>query len=67
MKSKNNKITLLECNDPMLYLAATIVYSGVVARDDAFFRSKWARTIFDGLGIDTDPLLWYKAVIERSV
>lgn len=66
VKSKDNKATLIECDDPMLYLATAIVYSGVVARDDKFFRSNWARTIFDGLGIDTDPWPWYKAVIDRK-
>ena len=66
MKSKDNKATLIECDDPMLYLAAAIVYSGVVVRDDKFFRSNWSRIIFDGLGIDTDPWPWYKAVIDRK-
>lgn len=66
MKSKGNNVTLIECNDPMLYLAAAIVYSGVTACDDNFFRSNWARVIFDGLGIDTDPWPWYKAVIDRK-
>jgi len=66
VKSKDNKATLIEFDDPMLYLATTIVYSGVVARDEKFFRSNWARTIFDGLGIDTDPWPWYKAVIDRK-
>lgn len=66
MKRKGNKATLIECDDPMLHLSTAIVYSGVVARDVKFFRSDWARTIFDGLGIDTDPWPWYKAVIDRK-
>lgn len=66
MKSKDNKATLIECDDPMLYLATAIVYSGVVARDDKFFRSNWARTIFDGLGIDSNPLDWYHMIMDRK-
>lgn len=67
MKQKYiNKYTLIECDDPMLYLATAIVYSGVVAKDAAFFRSAWAKTVFDGLGIDANPLDWYHMVIERG-
>lgn len=66
MKSIDNRASLPHCDDPMLYLATAIIYSGVVARDDKFFRSNWAITIFDGLGIYTDPWPWYKAVIDRK-
>lgn len=66
MKSKDNKATLIECDDPMLYLSTAIVHSGVVARDDKFFRSNWAKTIFDGLGIETDPLEWYNRVRAKK-
>lgn len=66
MKQNCNKSTLIECNDPMLYLATAIVYSGVVAKDVVFFRSAWAKTVFDGLGIDANPLDWYYMVMERK-
>lgn len=66
MKQNQNKATLIECDDPMLYLATAIVYSGVVAKDVAFFRSAWAITIFDGLGIDANPLDWYHMIIDRK-
>jgi hypothetical protein len=42
------------------------VYSGVVAKDVAFFRSAWAKTVFDGLGIDANPLDWYHMIMERK-
>lgn len=64
MKQNCNHSTLIECDDPMLYLATAIVYSGVAAKDVAFFRSSWARTVFDGLGIDANPLDWYYMVME---
>lgn len=63
MKKDSNKVTLLNCNDPMLYLATAIVYSGVVSKDVAFFRSSWAETVFDGLGIDANPLDWYHMIM----
>lgn len=66
MKRNQNKATLIECDDPMLYLATAIVYSGVVAKDEAFFRSAWAKTVFDGLGIDANPLDWYHMIMERK-
>lgn len=66
MKSKDNRGTLLNCDDPMLYLAIAIVYSGVVAKDVAFFRSAWAKTVFNGLGIEADPLSWYYMVMDRK-
>lgn len=66
MKQSQNKITLIECSDPMLYLATVIVYSGVCAKDVAFFRSAWAKTVFDGLGIDANPLDWYYMILDRK-
>lgn len=66
MKSKDNRASLLNCDDSLIYLATAIVYSGVTTKDVKFFRSEWARTIFNGLGIDTDPWPWYKAVIDRK-
>lgn len=66
MKRKQNKATLIECDDPLLYLATAIVHSGVVAEDVAFFRSAWAKTVFDGLGIDADPLDWYYMILDRK-
>lgn len=66
MKQNPNIALLIECDDPMLYLATAIVYSGVVAKDVAFFRSAWAKTVFDGLGIDEDPLDWYHMIMDRK-
>lgn len=66
MKRKDNRVSLLNCDDPMLYLSTAIVYSGVVAKDVAFFRSAWAKTVFGGLGIDANPLDWYQMIMERK-
>ena len=66
MKQNHNKSTLIECDDPMLYLATAVVYSGVVAKDVAFFQSAWAQTVFDGLGIEADPLDWYYMILDRK-
>lgn len=66
MKSKYNRASLLNGDDPMIYLATAIVYSGVVAKDVAFFRSVWAKTVFDGLGIDANPLDWYYMIMDRK-
>lgn len=66
MKRNQNKAILIECDDPMLYLATAIVYSGIVAKDIAFFRSAWAKTVFEGLGIDADPLEWYYMIRDRK-
>ena len=66
MKSKDNRVSLRNCDDPMLYLATAIVYSGVVAKDVAFFRSAWAKTVFDGLGIDANPMDWYYMIMDRK-
>lgn len=59
MKITDNRLTLLSCNDSMIYLATAIVYSGVSNKDVDFFRSEWAEIIFNGLGIEADPLDWY--------
>ncbi len=66
MKSIDNRVTLLNCNDSMLYLASVIVYSGVTKKDVDFFRSEWARIIFNGLGIEADPLNWYYTILDRK-
>ena len=66
MKSKDNKVSLLNCNDSMLYIASTIVYSGVTKKDVEFFRSEWAKIIFSGLGIEADPLDWYYMIMNRK-
>ena len=66
MKSKDNRISLLNCNDSMIYLAAAIVYSGVTNKDVDFFRSEWAKIIFNGLGIEADPLDWYYKIMNRK-
>lgn len=64
MKSKDNKVTLLNCADSMIYLASVIVYSGVTTNDVKFFRSEWAKIIFNGLGIEADPLDWYYMIMD---
>ena len=66
MKSKDNRVSLLNCDDPMIYIASTIVYSGVVDKDVDFFRSEWAKIIFNGLGIEADPLDWYYMIMNRK-
>lgn len=66
MKSKDNRGSLLNCEDPLIYLASGIVYSGVVDKDVKFFRSEWAKIIFDGLGIEADPLDWYYMILDRK-
>ena len=66
MKSKDNSASLLNCDDYMIYLAFVIVYSGIAEKDVKFFRSDWAKTIFNGLGIEADPLDWYYMVMDRK-
>lgn len=66
MKSKDNRVSLLNCDDSMIYLATAIVYSGVTNKDVDFFRSEWAKIIFNGLGIEADPLNWYTMIMNRK-
>lgn len=66
MKNKDNRIRLLNCDDSLIYLASAIVYSGVINKDVEFFRSEWAKIIFNGLGIETDPLEWYYKIMNRK-
>lgn len=66
MKSTGNRVSLLNCDDSMIYLASAIVYSGVTNKDVEFFRSEWARIIFNGLGIEADPLDWYYKIMNRK-
>ena len=66
MKSKDNKVSLLNCDDSMIYLASVIVYSGVADKDVNFFRSEWAKIIFNGLDIEADPLDWYYKIMDRK-
>lgn len=66
MKSKNNRISLLNCDDSLIYVATAIVYSGVTYKDVNFFRSEWAKIIFSGLGIEADPLDWYYMIMNRK-
>lgn len=66
MKSKDNRVSLLNCDDSLIYLATAIVYSGVATNDVKFFRSDWAQTIFNGLGIEATPLDWYYMVMGRK-
>lgn len=66
MKSKDNRISLLNCDESLIYLASAIVYSGVTNKDVNFFRSEWAKIIFSGLGIEADPLDWYYRILDRK-
>ena len=66
MKSKDNRVSLLNCDDFVIYLASAIVYSGVTDKDVDFFRSEWAEIIFNGLGIEADPLDWYYMIMNRK-
>lgn len=66
MKSRNNRLSLLNCADSMIYLASAIVYSGVANKDVEFFRSEWAKIIFNGLGLEADPLDWYYKIMNRK-
>ena len=64
MKSRDNRKSLLNCADSVTHLASIIVYSGVKNKDVKFFRSEWAKIIFNGLGIEADPLDWYYKVMN---
>lgn len=66
MKSRDNRVSLLNCYDSMIYLASVIVYSGVTNEDVNFFRSEWAKIIFNGLNIEADPLDWYYMIMNRK-
>lgn len=66
MKSRDNRAALLKCDDPLIYLAVALVYSGVTNKDVEFFRSEWAKIIFSGLGIEADPLDWYYMILDRK-
>lgn len=66
MKRKDNRVSLLNGDDPMMYLASVIVYSGVTNKDVEFFRSEWAKIIFNGLGIEADPLDWCYKIMNRK-
>lgn len=66
MKSKDNRVSLLNCDDSSIYLAMAIVYSGVTTNDVEFFRSEWAKIIFNGLGIEAHPLDWYYMILDRK-
>lgn len=66
MKSQDNRVSLLNCDDSLIYFASAIVYSGVATKDIEFFRSDWAEIIFSGLGIEADPLDWYYMIIDRK-
>lgn len=66
MKSKDNRAALLNCDDPLIYLAFALVYSGVTNKDVKFFRSEWAKIIFSGLGIEAEPIDWYYKIMNRK-
>lgn len=53
-------------DDAYITLAIAIVYSGIVDKDAQFFRSNWAKTVLECVGIDEDPLTWYNAIMTRK-
>lgn len=66
MKRSDNRVSLMNCDDSMIYIASAIVYSGVINKDVKFFCSEWAKIIFSGLGIEADPLDWYYMILDRK-
>ena len=66
MKGIDNRISLMNCDDSLICLALAIVYSGVTNKDVKFFRSEWAKIIFNGLGIEKDPLDGYYMILDRK-
>lgn len=66
MKGIDNRISLMNCDDSLICFALAIVYSGVTNKDVNFFRSEWAKIIFNGLGIEKDPLDWYYMILDRK-
>lgn len=66
MKSIDSRVSLMNCDDSLIYLASAIVYSGVINKDVKFFRSEWAKIIFNGLGIERDPIDWYYMILDRK-
>lgn len=66
MKSKDTRLSLLNCDDSLINLATFVVYSGVATNDVEFFRSDWAQIIFNGLGIEADPIDWYYKIMDRK-
>lgn len=66
MRSIDNRVSLMNCDDSLINLALAIVYSGVTNKDVEFFRSEWAKIIFNGLGIEMDPLDWYYMILDRK-
>lgn len=66
MKGIDNRVSLMNCDDSLIYIASAIVYSGVTNKDVEFFRSEWAKIIFSGLGIEMDPLDWYYMILDRK-
>lgn len=47
--------------DPWERLGLAIILSGMRDRDDKFFYSDWAATLFHNLCIKGDPVLYYQA------
>ena len=64
--NRNNKVILLDSDDPIQGLAMAIVYSGVIEKDAKFFCSDWARSLFRYLDIEADPLDWYLMILARK-
>lgn len=63
---RDNKVILLDSDDPIQGLAMAIVYSGVIEKDVKFFCSDWARSLFRYLDIEADPLDWYLMILARK-
>lgn len=63
---RDNKVILLDSDDPIQGLAMAIVYSGVIEKDAKFFCSDWARSLFRYLDIEADPIDWYLMILARK-
>lgn len=63
---RDNKVILINSDDPIQGLAMAIVYSGVIEKDAKFFCSDWARSLFRYLDIEADPLDWYQMILARK-
>lgn len=55
MTSKDNRVSLLNCDDSMIYLASTIVYSGVADKDIDFSVPSGPKSFLAVLALKQTP------------
>lgn len=55
MKSKDNRVSLLNCDDSMIYLASAIVYSGVTNKDVNFSVLNGPKSFLTVLALKRTP------------